>query len=81
MPARTRFSFSQALEPAFTTVKVFDPQGRQVDKADKAVDPNDATVVRVSLPALSPGRYRVVWRALSTDTHVSEGDFTFDIVP
>jgi methionine-rich copper-binding protein CopC len=24
---------------------------------------------------------RVVWRVLSVDTHVTEGDFTFDVVP
>jgi methionine-rich copper-binding protein CopC len=31
------------------------------------------------LPALAPGRYRVVWRALSIDTHVTHGSFAFDV--
>ena len=30
---------------------------------------------------LTLGKYRVVWRALSVDTHVSEGDFTFEVKP
>jgi copper resistance protein C len=37
--------------------------------------------LEVSVPALAPGRYRVVWRVLSLDTHVTEGDFTFDVAP
>jgi methionine-rich copper-binding protein CopC len=45
------------------------------------VDRGDARILRVSLPPLSPGTYRVVWRVLSVDTHVSEGDFTFDVAP
>ncbi len=36
-------------------------------------------LLRVSLPNLAPGTYRVMWRVLSVDTHVSEGDFTFDV--
>jgi methionine-rich copper-binding protein CopC len=35
----------------------------------------------VSVPPLVPGHYRVVWRVLSVDTHVSEGDFAFDVAP
>jgi methionine-rich copper-binding protein CopC len=35
----------------------------------------------VSLPSLPPGSYKVVWRILSVDTHVSEGNFAFRITP
>ena len=80
-PAQVRLWFTQELEPAFSTLKVLDPDGRQVDKQDKQVDHADPALLQVSLPQLAPGRYRVVWRALSVDTHVTEGDFTFDVVP
>ena len=80
-PGEVRLRFSQALEPAFSTVKVLDAGGKQVDRNDKGLDPKDASVLRVSLPALVPGVYRVVWRVLSTDTHVTEGDYTFEVVP
>ena len=33
------------------------------------------------MSALPTGRYRVVWRVISVDTHVAEGDFTFDVAP
>jgi copper resistance protein C len=80
-PAQVRLWFTQELEPAFSTVLVLDRNGRQVDKQDKQVDRANPALLQVSLPQLAPGRYRVVWRALSVDTHVTEGDFTFDVVP
>ncbi len=30
---------------------------------------------------LAPGRYTVKWRALSVDTHVTGGDFSFEVQP
>ena len=80
-PAQVRLWFTQELEPAFSTVKVLDRSGTQVDKQDKQVDRANPALLQVSLPELAPGKYRVVWRALSVDTHVTEGDFTFDVVP
>jgi copper resistance protein C len=80
-PAEVRLRFTQELEPAFSTVRVFDKNGAQVDRMDKQLDRNDASLLKVSLPRLAPGIYRVVWRVLSVDTHVTEGDFTFEVVP
>lgn len=80
-PTEVRLRFSQALEPAFSTVKVLDAAGKQVDRRDKRLDPGDASVMKVSLPRLAPGVYRVVWRVLSADTHVTEGDFSFEVAP
>src|SRR5215831_20740554 len=71
-PAEVRLQFSQPLESAFSTVRVLDAGGKQVDRKDKRLDPADASVLRVSLPPLAPGLYRVVWRVLSADTHVTE---------
>lgn len=80
-PAEVRLWFTQELEPAFSTLRVFDRSGRQVDGRDRQVDSGERTLLRVSLPPLAPGIYRVVWRVLSVDTHVTEGDYTFEIAP
>jgi hypothetical protein len=80
-PAEVRLQFSQPLEPAFSTMRVLDAGGKQVDRMDKGLDPKDASVLRVSLPGLAPGVYKVVWRVLSVDTHVTEGDYTFEVAP
>lgn len=73
--------FTERLEPAFSKVQVLDRNGKQADKGDPEVDRADARLLRVSLPELAPGTYRVQWRVLSVDTHVSKGDFTFDVAP
>lgn len=80
-PSDVRLWFTEELEPAFSTLRVLDQSGKQVDNKDKEVDRKDASVLRVSLPQLPPGTYRVVWRALTVDTHVTEGDFTFSVAP
>jgi len=80
-PAQVKLWFTQKLEPAFSSVRVLDRRGKQVDKGDSQVDRADATLLHVSLPQLAPGTYRVTWRVLSVDTHVTEGDFTFNVIP
>ena len=78
-PPQLKLWFTERLEPAFSKVQVFDGNGKQVDKGDPGVDRTDAKLLRVSLPTLVPGIYRVKWRVLSVDTHVSKGDFTFNV--
>ena len=80
-PAQVKLWFTQKLEPAFSSVRVLDRSGKQVDKGDPLIDRADATLLRVSLPQLAPGTYRVAWRVLSVDSHVTEGDFTFNVIP
>jgi methionine-rich copper-binding protein CopC len=80
-PKEITLKFSQRLEPAFSGIKVFDVAGKEVDHGDSTTDDADPTSLRVTLPPLAPGRYRVSWRVLSIDTHVSQGDFTFDVAP
>ena len=78
-PVRVTLWFTERLEPAYSRVKVVDEAGRQVDKADGAVDASDPRVLGASLTPLAPGTYKVIWRVLSVDTHVTEGDFTFSV--
>ena len=81
-PAQVKLWFTQRLEPAFSTAQVLDASGKRVNKDDAHVDASDAALMVVTLPpSLKPGTYRVTWRVLSVDTHVTEGDFSFDVVP
>jgi methionine-rich copper-binding protein CopC len=45
------------------------------------VDATERQLLRVSLETLAPGQYRVEWRVVSVDTHVTQGDFAFRVVP
>jgi methionine-rich copper-binding protein CopC len=78
-PTQVRLWFTGALEPAYSRAQVLDAAGTRVDLGDSAVDPNNRSVLRVSLPALAAGKYRVLWRVLAIDGHVTAGDFRFTI--
>jgi methionine-rich copper-binding protein CopC len=78
-PRELRLYFTQNLEAAFSTAKVTNQAGQQVDKGDSHVDDADRTVLRLSLTRLQPGAYLVTWRVLSVDTHVTEGNFKFRV--
>jgi len=78
-PSEVTLHFSERLEGALSSVVVRDAAGKQVDKGNGTVDKKDRKVIRVSLPDLEPGVYKVEWRAVSTDTHKVTGDFTFKI--
>jgi hypothetical protein len=78
-PAEVKVWFTEKLEPAFSTLKVENEAGARVDRADAQVDATDRTLIRVGLGPLPAGAYRVAWRVLSVDSHVTEGGFTFRI--
>ena len=80
-PVSVRLWFTEELEPAFTTVQVLDAAGKEIDQKDAKVDPSDAKLLTVSLPALQPGKYKVVWKAVATDTHITHGTFGFEFAP
>ncbi len=80
-PSQVRLWFTESLEPAFSSVQVLNEAGQRVDKADGQVDSADLALLRISLPPLPPGTYKVIWRVLSVDTHVTEGDFAFRVAP
>jgi methionine-rich copper-binding protein CopC len=81
-PTEVRVWFSETVQAGVSSIKVFDVSGKQVDKKDTHSDRADRAVLCVSLlPVLTPGSYKVIWCVTSADTHVTSGDFHFQIVP
>jgi hypothetical protein len=80
-PEQVKIWFTQQPEHAFSTIKVLNGDGKQVDKNDTRTDPDDSKALVVSVPSLPPGTYKVVWKVLSTDTHRTEGSFKFTVKP
>ena len=78
-PSEIRIRFTENIEPAFSSIQVFDPSGKEVDKHDVGLDRSDHALLHVSLPRLGAGIYKVVWRVVSVDTHVTSGSFTFQV--
>jgi hypothetical protein len=75
-PHEVVLTFTQNLEPAFSTAQVTDSSGGRVDQGKAQVSGNTMTV---GLKSLGPGSYKVHWHALSVDTHTTEGAFTFHV--
>jgi hypothetical protein len=75
-PHEVVLTFTQNLEPAFSTAQVTDSGGARVDQGKAQVSGNTMTV---GLKSLGPGSYKVRWHALSVDTHTTEGAFTFTV--
>ena len=77
-PREVVLTFTETLEPAFSSVEVRDAKGAAVESGKASVE---RTQMRVALKALAPGLYKVIWRVLSVDTHRSQGTFTFRVAP
>jgi methionine-rich copper-binding protein CopC len=77
-PHEVSLSFTQNVEPAFSSVEVNDANGARVDLGKPSIS---AGVMRVGLKPLAPGTYKVHWHVLSVDTHTTEGSFSFHVGP
>jgi len=80
-PPAVIITYSEGVEPNFSTIEVDNAQGTRVDKADPHLVGGEQTKLAVSLPKLPPGRYTVIWHATSVDTHKTEGRFNFSVSP
>ena len=78
-PDEVKLYFSERLEPRYSSLRVLNDQGVQVDRRDSRVDRANPALLRATLPPLPPGTYKVLWRVLSIDADVTEGGFTFRI--
>jgi copper resistance protein C len=76
-PHEVMLTFTDSLEAAFSKVAVTDASGVEVSQGKAQVSAN---TMRIGLKPLNAGVYNVNWRAISTDTHKTEGSFTFQII-
>lgn len=80
-PAVLKVWFTEKQEQALCKLQVFDESGREVATRKPAGGGGNTALLTVSLPPLKPGKYKVAWRVVSVDTHVTSGDFEFEISP
>ncbi len=75
-PHVVTLSFTQKIEPAFSSVTVTEAGGTRVDQGKPQVN---GSTMSVALKSIGPGTYHVHWQVLSVDTHKTEGNFTFHV--
>ena len=79
-PPALNLTYTEPVEPLFSSVKVTDANGARVDDGKPAAD-DDGRILSVKLKTLPPGEYHVEWHVTSVDTHKTEGHFTFTVKP
>jgi methionine-rich copper-binding protein CopC len=75
-PHEVTLTFTQKLEPAFSTISVTNAAGQRVDSGKARVS---GSQMSISLKPGGTGTYHVNWRVLSVDTHTTDGNFTFQV--
>jgi len=77
-----RLKFSEGVEPRFSKIALTAADGAVIALGAAKTESGDATVfVAPIAKPLPPGVYTVRWSAVSTDTHHSQGDFSFTVKP
>ena len=79
-PPEVKLWFTESLEASFSAAHLLDGARRRVDGAEGRVDAMNSALLRMALPVIPPGRYTVVYRVVSVDSHVTAGELTFRIV-
>jgi len=79
-PTEIRLKFSEGVEPRFSGIALATEAGAAQPTGKPTVDPADASVLVVTIgQPLKPGVYTVTWRAVSVDTHKTQGSFNFTV--
>lgn len=78
-PKQVRLKFNEALEPAFSKIRLTGPQNDEIPVTATTVDKADPTVMTAPLPALATGEYHIHWLAMTHDGHKVKGEVTFTV--
>ena len=75
-PAAVRLEFSEPVETAFGAIRVYDVEGRRVDRGDVR-RASGGRILDAPLRSVADGTYTVTWRIVSSDGHRISGGFVF----
>lgn len=79
VPADLRLTFSEGVEATFTKVSLSKDGTEIAIKGLKTPDADKKTLVVTPAAPLAAGTYKVVWDAVSVDTHKSHGEYSFTV--
>jgi copper transport protein len=79
-PATVAVRFSEGVETALSTIRVFDARGRAVQEGRPFHPGGDGSALAVRLrKGLGDGGYTTTFRVVSADSHPASGGFTFGV--
>ena len=80
-PSAVTLSFTEAVEPKFSSIEVRDAKGAAMQSGAAQGVAGNAAQLQVGVKPLTAGTYTVKWKVLSVDTHRTQGTFSFTVGP
>lgn len=78
-PAKLVITFSEAVEPKFSSLQVDDTSGKVLTTAKAEGVTGDPKTLTLALPKLAAGGYVVKWVSVATDGHRLAGQYKFTV--
>lgn len=78
-PSKISITFSEAVEPKFSSIKLTNVEGKSADPEPSAPVPGDPTTITLAVPSLPSGTYVVHWVNVSVDGHRLQGSYKFTV--
>jgi methionine-rich copper-binding protein CopC len=81
-PTAIAITFTEEVEPKFSSIEVQDAKGTRFDDGKAATAPDNAKLLSVKLKPLVAGTYKVIWHATAADdSHKTKGTYAFTVKP
>lgn len=78
-PKEITLQFNEKLEAAFSSAKLIDSTGKQVTIEKATLDAANPSVMKLAVPALPSGKYKVEYVGVGHDGHRRKGDYSFTV--
>lgn len=78
-PRSVSITFSEAVEPKFSSIQLTDENGKAVGSQVSRPAPNDPKTLILPVPKLTAGTYVVHWVNVAVDGHRLEGNYKFTV--
>ena len=78
-PPAIVLAFNEPIEPAFSSVKLINEEGKAIPTKKPVVDPVDKKVLRTAIPVLINGSYTVQYSTMGRDGHKRAGEYKFTV--
>jgi methionine-rich copper-binding protein CopC len=78
-PHAVTLTFTEGVEPLFSTIELRDSNGAVLATGKPQIDHGNNRRLIVEVPLLGSGSYTVTWHVTSVDTHKTEGSFRFTV--
>ncbi|MDE1175322.1 MAG: copper resistance protein CopC [Edaphobacter sp.] len=78
-PQKIVVTFTEAVEPKFSSLSLTSEAGVAIKTEHSQGDPGDAKTLTLPVPALSAGGYLVHWVSVAPDGHRMQGEYKFSV--